>query len=254
MRKIKALTYCLLFISIALSTTFGQEMKPEAAKLYNEGNKMMKGGNYQDAIKTYDKALKIEKDYRTFYQRGVAYKLSGNIDSAKSSFEQSIKLKSDFEQGYNALGGVFFAMGKYSDAATNFEKVLAAAKSESVKDKIKRNLSLVYSKIGNQDNNDGNPKKAVEAFTKATGYSNYDAAYLALAKTYSDLGQYDKSLESAQNALKYRKTIGKGGPYYYMGVAYKKKGEKDKAKEMFDKAKTDPTYKKLAEYELSALK
>jgi tetratricopeptide (TPR) repeat protein len=254
MEKIKSLTYCLFFTLIALSATFGQEMKPEAAKLYNDGNKMLKEGNYENAINNYDQALKVEEDFRIYYQRGVALKMSGKLEDSKNSFENCLKLKPDFEAGFNALGGVYFAMGKYSEAAGNFEKVLAAAKSDNVKEKIKKNLSLVYAKMGNEANNDGNTKKAVEDFTKATEFSNYDAAYLALAKTYSDMGQYDKSLENAQNALKYKSSIGKGGPYYYMGVAYKNKGDKEKAKEMFDQAKTDPNYKKLAEYELTALK
>jgi hypothetical protein len=37
-------------------------------------------------------------------------------------------------------------------------------------------------------------------------------------------------------------------------VAYKGKNELDKAKDMFSEAKSDPTYKKSAEYELGALK
>jgi len=254
MEKIKTLTYCLFLIFIALGTALAQEMKPDAAKLYNEGNKMLKEGNYDNATKNYDQALKIEEDFRIYYQRGVALKMSGKLEDSKNSFEQCLKLKPDFEAGFNALGGVYFAMGKYPEAAENFEKVLSAAKNNNVKDKIKKNLSLVYAKMGNEASNDGNTKKAIEDFTKATEYSNYDAAYLALAKTYSDMGQYDKSLESAQDALKYKATIGKGGPYYYMGVAYKNKGDKEKAKEMFDLAKTDPNYKKLAEYELTALK
>jgi hypothetical protein len=38
-----------------------------------------------------------------------------------------------------------------------------------------------------------------------------------------------------------------------MGVSYKGKGNTEKAKEMFNKAKTDATYKKTAEYELTLL-
>ena len=145
-------------------------------------------------------------------------------------------------------------MGKYQDAADNFEKVLEAAKDNTIKEKIKQNLALVYAKMGEEASNDNDVKKAIEEYTKATNLSNYDAAYLALAKAYSSVGDYDKCLTAAENALKYKSTISKGGPYYYMGVAYKNKGEKVKAKDMFDKAKTDPTYKKLAEYELTALR
>jgi tetratricopeptide (TPR) repeat protein len=84
-------------------------------------------------------------------------------------------------------------------------------------------------------------------------YNDYDAAYLSLAKVYSELGDWDNSISASENALKYRSKITKGGPYYYMGISYKGKGDTEKAKEMFNKAKGDVTYRKTAEYELSLL-
>ena len=89
---------------------------------------------------------------------------------------------------------------------------------------------------------------------KAVSNSNYDAAYLALAKIYSETGSYDNCIDAAQNALKYRKSVGKGGPYYYMGIAFKNKGDLSKAKDMFTQARTDATYRRTADYELTALK
>ncbi len=254
MKTKSIVSYCLFLMILFLGIASAQEMKPDAAKLYNDGNKFLKEGNYDAALGKYNDALKIEKDFRIYYQRGVAFKATGKLDSAMSSFENCLKQKPDFEAAFNALGGVYFAMGKYQDAADNFEKVLASAKNPNVKERISQNLALVYAKMGNEATNDNDVKKAIEDYKKATALSNYDAAYLALAKAYSDAGDYDNCLQAAQNALKYKSTIGPGGPYYYMGVAYKNKGEKEKAKEMFDKAKKDPTYKKLAEYELTALK
>ena len=92
---------------------FAQEMNPEAGKLYNEGNSLLKAGNFRGAIDNYDKALAIEKDYRIYYQKGVAQKKAGDVPGAMTSFEESLKLKNDFEAGYNALGGVYFSMGDY---------------------------------------------------------------------------------------------------------------------------------------------
>lgn len=253
MKKISSVSYCLLFLLLLTAANFAQDMKPDAAKLYNKGNKMLKEGKYTQAIDTYNKALDIQKDFRIFYQRGVALKKTGNIKEAKTSFENCIKSKSDFAYGYNALGGVYFAMGRYDSAASNFKKVLDLAKSASVKRSVKQNIALAYSKLGDQEASNGNPKKAIDYLKQAVANSNYDAAYLSLAKIYSETGDYEKSLDAAQNALKYRDSIGRGGPEYYMGVAYKKKGDVAKAKEMFEKAKKDPTYKKLAKYELSGL-
>jgi len=107
--------------------------------------------------------------------------------------------------------------------------------------------------MGNEAVSNGNQEKAVTYLAKSVEMNNYDAAYLSLAKLYSELGEYDKTIDAAGKALKYRNGISKGGPYYYMGVAYKNKGDNTKAKEMFNQAKNDPTYKKLVEYELSLL-
>jgi len=253
MSQKKVLTILLFF---ALTITFvsnAQEMNPDAGKLYNEGNSMLKAGNYNGAISSYDKALAIEKDYRIYYQKGVAQKKASDLNGSKASLDECIKLKNDFEPGYNALGGVYFSMGNYQDAIKNFDKVLSLTDNASVTKKVKKNLSLAYTKLGNDEISQGNAAKAVEYLNKAVENDNYDAAYLSLAKLYSELGEWDKSISASENALKYKSKITIGGPYYYMGISYKGKGDTSKAKEMFDKAKQDPTYKKTAEYELSLL-
>jgi len=253
MKKIKALLHISLFLFISTGVLFSQEMSSEAGKLYNEGNKLLKAGNYDGALQQYNQALNTEKDYRIYYQRGLALKSLGNLEQAKASFQESIKLKSDFEGGYNALGGVYFSMGNYQEAIVNFEKVLEFSKNNSVKTKVKKNLSLAYTKLGTEAEGNGNSTKAVEYFTKGGEINNYDAAYLSLAKLHTELGNWDAAIKAAENALKYRTSVGKGGPYFYMGIAYKGKGDVIKAKEMFNQAKTDATYRKTAEYELSLL-
>ncbi len=254
MRIKSIVSYCLFIMLFFVGINLAQDMKPDAAKLYNAGNEMLKAGNYKGAVENYDKALDIEKDFRTYYQKGVALKKSGNLDGAKEAFENSLKQKDDFEATYNALGGVYFSMGNLDKAIENFQKVLDISKNNSIKTKVKSNIALAYAKKGNEALSDGNTEKAIDNLKKAVSFSNYDAAYLSLAKVYSETGKNDEAIDAAQNALKYRSSISKGGPYYYMGMAYKAKGDTEKAKEMFSQAKSDATYKKLVEYELSAMK
>jgi len=254
MNKMKILISVFLLFITGTGVILSQDMNPEAGKLYNEGNKMLKAGNHDGAIQQYNQALNIEKDYRIYYQKGIALKSSGNLEEAKNSFESCISMKPDFDAGYNALGGVYFSISNYQLAIKNFEKVLEISKNNSIKNKVKKNLSLAYTKLGNEAASEGNSSKAVENLTKGAEYSNYDAAYLSLAKLYTEIGEWDKAIAAAENSLKYRSSIGKGGPYYYMGVAYKGKNDLDKAKDMFSQARTDATYKKTAEYELGLLK
>jgi tetratricopeptide (TPR) repeat protein len=244
-----------LFLAVLITASaLAQDMNPDAGKLYNDGNQKLKAGNYTGAIDSYDQALALEKDYRIYYQKGIALKKLNKLDDARASFEESLKQKPDFEAAYNALGGVYFSMGKYDKAVENFEKVLTTATNSNIKSAVKKNLAIAYAKMGTEAMSEGNSQKAVEYLQKSVSDDNYDAAYLSLSKLYSELGDWDKSIAAAESALKYRSSIGKGGPYYYMGVSYKGKGDTEKAKEMFNQAKVDLTYKKTAEYELSLLK
>ncbi len=252
--KMRFSTTAGLILAVLFSVSvFAQDMKPEAGKLYNAGNRMLKAGNYTGAITNYDKALKINEDYRIYYQRGVALKKSHKYIDAKNSFELCEKLKHNFSPVYNALGGVEFALKNYEAAAQNFEQVLKTSKKNSVKNKVKRNLSLAYTKLGERAFTKGRTKTALNYLTKAVNNKNYDAAYLILAKIYNALGNWNKSLNAAQKALKYRSRISRGGPYFYMGVAYKNEGKIVKAKKMFRLARKDASYRKTANYELTLL-
>lgn len=253
MKKNSLVTLVLFFLCISFFS-FAQDMKPEAGKLYNEGNALLKDGNVNGAIEKYNAALQIEKDYRIYYQKGVALKKADKLEESKQAFEECLKLNGSYEGGLNALGGVYFSMGNYQAAIENFEKVLKSNANSSVKQKVKKNISLAYAKLGNDALSKGDANRGIENLKKSVENDNYDAAYLSLAKVYSELGRYDESIAAAENALKFRSKITKGGPYFYIGISYKGKGDLTKAKENFKLASADPTYKKTADYELSLIK
>ena len=253
MRMLSKAALYIYFVIFA-GMTIAQTMNPEASKLFTEGNELLKKENFVGAIESYNKALEIEKDYRIYYQKGVAQKKSDDLNGAKASFEEVLKLKPDFEAGYNSLGGVNFALGNYPGAIDNFEKLLKITQSEETKKAVQTNLSLAYTRAGDAAVKEGNSAQAIQYLERATELNHYDAAYLTLAKLYVEAGENDKAIAAAESALKYKTKITEGGPYYYMGMAYKSKGDVAKAKEMFNKALPDASYRKTAEYELSALK
>lgn len=237
----------------AQDSTKADEMKPGAAVLYNAGNDLQKAENFQGALSKYDSALAVDKDYRIYYQKGVALKKLNKLDSAETAFKNSVEAKPDFENGYNALGTVYYAKGDLEKAISMFEKALQSSKDTSSQGTLKKTISLVYYRLAAAQIQKKKYNDAIENLKKSVGYNNFDAAYLSLAKAYSETKKYDESLQAAENAIKYKESVNPAGPYYYMGIAYKNKGDKVKAKEMFNQAKADPTYKKAAEYEISQL-
>jgi superkiller protein 3 len=229
-------------------------MEPEAAKLYNQGNVQMKEANYNGAIESYDHAIQKQQDYRIYYQKAIAQKKLNKDTESVSTLQKAIELNPKFDIAYNALGGSYFKLNNMEEAIKSFEKVIEISTNKKLKDQVKEYIARSYAKLGNNALAEGSSDKAVQYFTKAIENFNLDAAYLALSKTYSESGIWDKAITAGENALKYRSSISKGGAYYYLGLAYKGKGDITKAKENFNLAKADPTYRATAEYELKLIK
>lgn len=252
MKKILSSFLVILFLSsLVLAQT--AEMSNEAKKLYNEGNKQRKAGNYQGAVEKYDEALKLTTDYRVYYQKGVTLKKLRKYDEALASLNKCAESKSDFSTVYNALGGIYFAQGNYDKAIENFEKFAKYASKERYKKKANQYIALAYTKKALTAKTDGKHQKAIDFLNNAVNHSKYDKAYLALAEIYVEVANYDAALEAADKALNYRSKISKGGPYYFKGMAFKGKGENAKAKESFKMGVKDRTYGQLCKYELETL-
>lgn len=240
-----------IFISVSL---FAQEMDAEAAKLFNQGNTQMKQGDYNAAINSYNSAIKIQNDYRIHYQKGIAQKKINKLQESIETFNECIKLKPDFDLAYNARGGSYYSLGNMKEAVDDFQKVVEISKNSSLKAKAKEYISMSYTKLGNNLLNDGKTDEAIAMLKKAIENHGYDAAYLYLAKAYYEIGQYDNAISTADNIVKMKNSSLKGGANFYLGLAYKGKGDLTKAREFFNLAKGDVNYKKSAEYELSLLK
>lgn len=230
------------------------KMESGAAKLYNEGNDLMGVGDYNGAIENYDKALKIDSDYRIYYQRGIAQKKAKMLNEAEESFKKSIELNPNFVLAYNALGSVEFSLKDYQASVAHFEKFKDMTENTSYKNAADQAISFAYLKMGQDAIEKGNNQGAMNYLKKSIQSYNNDGAYLMLARVYIDNKQFQQAIDAANNAKKYKKTITSGGPYYYLGIAYKNLGDMEKAKQNLEASAKDQTYKKQADYELAQLK
>jgi len=252
----KALTNILMILLLVSGLTLGQknEMSPEAGKFYNAGNKLLKSGDYNGAILRYDDALKSSKDYRIFYQKARALKKLRKYDLAEAAFKASVESNPDFDFAYNSLGTIYFVQGQYLKAIDSFTKFKEVTKKKKYKRKADQYISKSYTKLGAKAKANRKLKKALGYLNKAVSSANYDAAYLLLAEVNNELGNNKGTLSAAEKALKFRKSISRGGPLYYKGLAYKGLGEKNLAVKAFQSGKKDRKYKKLCEYELKQLR
>lgn len=248
------LSKSILFIFLFASTfLIGQEMNKDAAVLYNDGNKLIKSGQYNGAIEKYNAAILIQKHPNIYYQKSIAEKKLRKFEDSEKSLLKCVEIDPNFEAAYSGLGTTYYSLKNFQGAIDNFNKYLEKTKDKKAKDKIQKFIGLSYTQLGQEAKRDGKHPQAIVFLNEAVKNYKYDSAYLTLSEIYIELAQYENALEAADNAINNRKEISPGAGYYYKGLAFKGLDNKAKAKECFETAAKDKTYKANSEYELKQM-
>ncbi len=89
----------------------------------NRGNAKSKLGNFQNAINDYDEAIKLNiKDSLTYYNRGVIKNQLGNFLDALSDYDEAIRLNSKSYATYTNRGMTKISLGNFLDATNDFNE------------------------------------------------------------------------------------------------------------------------------------
>jgi len=111
----------------------------EANKLFRTGAALAKQGNLDEAITTFKMALGI--DYQNPFllnATGATYSLKGDFEQAKQYFLESLQFDPGFVPARKNLAVIYFNVGRYDLAATEFQKL----KNASVASRSVANLFL----------------------------------------------------------------------------------------------------------------
>lgn len=252
MKKLLSLVGMMFFLVTLLSAQ-GNEMDSEAAKAYNEGNSLLKSGDYQGALVRYTEALKTSQDYRIFYQKGVALKNLRKYNEAIEAYNSALKANPDFGASYNGLGGIYYAQGEFYAAAENFKKFKESTDNAKQKEMADKYISLSYTKLGVAAKQNGNFQQAENYLKQAVENYNYDAAFLSLAEVYVETAKFELALEAADKAINHRDKTPKGAPFYYKARAFQGLDNKDKAIENYKLSAQDSQYRELSNHYLKQL-
>ncbi|HET55304.1 MAG TPA: tetratricopeptide repeat protein [Ignavibacteria bacterium] len=243
----------MMFFLVTLLSAQGNEMDADAAKAYNEGNKLLKSGDYQGAITQYNEALKTSQDYRIYYQKGVALKNTRNYKDAIEAYNAALNANPNFGASYNGLGGIYYAQGDFHAAAENFKKFKESTDNAKQKEMADKYISLSYTKLGVDAKQNGNFQQAESYLKQAVENYNYDAAFLALAEVYVESAKFELALEAADKAINHRDKTPKGAPYYYKARAFQGLDNKEKAIENYKLSAQDSQYRELSNHHLKQL-
>ncbi len=123
------LSFILLLIFISQSA-FSRTAKEKAEQKYREGIKLVDNEKYNEGIKKYEEALKLDPDNIIYlYEIGYTYYAEGMFEKAADKFDDLIDRKDSFDQVYTMLGNSYDILGKtekamkiYDDGLKKFPK------------------------------------------------------------------------------------------------------------------------------------
>ncbi len=196
-----------------------------SAMHYNIGRKLVTQKKFEEALQHFDKAIEIDPaDPKNYYMRAFTLRQMGQDEESIQWYLKTVE-------------------------------VAKAAGNERIARMAQQNVGKGYVVWAARALQENKPEEALKHLEKALEYMkpNADIHYY-YAVAYNALGEYEKAVEHAQQALQLEKggRVKKARIYFELGMAYKYLGNKEKAREAFKNALYGPV-KARAEYELKYL-
>lgn len=150
---------------------------------------------YEEAIKSYLDALKIEpKNIVIWNQMGNAYSSSKQHEFAIMAYKEALTIDPEYATSWRMLGSTYFlGLQNYNQAILCYQKALSIEPDNA---ELWDRLSLIYSLDGKLDMA---IQSELEATRLAPGQSDY---WKALGLYYSGRSQLDKASQAYQEALR----------------------------------------------------
>ncbi len=203
MIRILSLSFLILIINALLfigchsrndSLSDEQAANPITPKsVFDEGVAWAGKGDYDRAIKAFNKVLKMDSLYTgAYFYRAQMWEEKRNPKKAISDYTKVLKLNPDLERAYNYRGNAWQMRGKFDKAIADYTKVV----------ELNPNHSEAYHNRGNAWGKKGDYEKAIADFTKAMELSPGEAAiYDNRGSAWRKKGDYGRAIKDYVRAL-----------------------------------------------------
>jgi tetratricopeptide (TPR) repeat protein len=253
-----------LFIKSNVAAAYGKtaesrEMLEKLVQLYPEderalytlGTDHFVRQEYTDAMKYYERAVKINPDYApTYNEMGYTHRRMGDMEKAKAAFRKYIELIPDDPNPYDSYAELLLKMGQFDESMAQYQKALDLDPYFTTSHfGIATNLCM-------KGDYDAAHKHVDEAYNKGRHDAEKRAALTAKAIVYVDQGKHDMAMDVVQKrhyiARESQDPLAMAADMELLGALLIETGKYDSAAIMYMKARDivagaelDPMIKKL---------
>jgi len=208
------------------------------------GIKYFQNREYEKAESILEDVLKTKEDMPDVHNMlGLIYHEQGKFTKAIKSFTRALELNPNYTEAYLNLAVISSDTGMHNEAKAALEKVAAKDKTKrkgELDPYVANKLANMYSEIGDIYSSIGKLKEARIEYEKALKLCpEYVDIMVKMGNLSRDEKKYDEAIEIYQKA----KSIGRDHPpvYLNLGIAYYSKGDKEKARDEWERTlKKDP--------------
>ena len=215
-----------------------------SVKMRKEGDEMAKQKNSREAIRFYNKALKLNPNNSGAYNN-LANVLAGEgrFEEAVDNYMKAVELAPRFVLAFHNLGMMLTRAGKLKEAEGYFKKAIELRPDFA---EAHYGLGVLYSLVGVQN-------AAVEQYQEAVRYNpGLAEAYYALGNVFFSQGRLDQALEKYEKAIEIKPMYVQA--YSNAGAIMEKQGRLEEAISYFEKAvEIAPNYKQAEDNLKAAL-
>ncbi len=184
--------------------------------------------NYDLGLEILDVGIHyVPNSYRLYVQRGFMLVMRGRMEDAEKEFRTASRLAPDKSLPYIALGEVWMQLGQAQKAADMLREKSQAPGANFL-------IPYVFAEALIRSGADAGSPSAAEAIRALENSirlnAKYSHSHAELGKLLLKEGELNRAIPELTLATELDPTD--SGPFYQLGQAYRKKGEKAKADEM----------------------
>jgi tetratricopeptide (TPR) repeat protein len=202
-------------------------IKPDYSKAhFNLGCTLQELGQLDASAKSFEKALVIEPNYAEAHNNlGITLKDLRQLDAAVKSFKKAIAIKPDYVEAHYSLGATFQELGQLDDAVKSYKEVVNIEPDFA---EMHNNLGVILNKLNQKD-------AALKSLETAVAIKpDFAEAHYNLGNALNDLGQLDMATKSYERALAIKPDYAEA--HNNLGNTLNDLGQHDDAVKRFEKA------------------
>ncbi|XP_078489894.1 dnaJ homolog subfamily C member 3 [Ciona intestinalis] len=171
--------------------------KAESQKHLSRGNQLLNAGQLADALTQYHAAIdNDDRNYQAYYMRATVYLAMGKARLAMPDLNQVVQLQPNFVQARMQRGNLFLKMGRFNEAHSDYEAVLAHEDNAQATAKVDELRPLRRNVIKAHQLLDGNENaQAITLLNEVIESCPWNADYREMRSTaYEKLGDLRRAI------------------------------------------------------------